>query len=97
MKSSIKVLLLSSAIAVMLATNSRAVDQRQVAEYIRTNLLGGDYGKVTLWMTPTALNEFHVARDVDPRVLDTPFPYPLTWLVMIDDEPTANLGHSVRW
>ena len=32
-----------------------------------------------------------------PDVPDLPFPYPMTWLVMIDDHPLANWGHPCRW
>lgn len=71
--------------------------QGLVAEYIRTHVLGGSLDQVTLWMTPTALDQSHIARDLDPQVPDLRFPYPQNWLVMIDDLPEANFGHRVRW
>ena len=97
MKNIAKTLLVAGSLGLLLAAHSYAADQRQVAEYIRANVLGGSYGQVTLWMTPTPLDQTYVARDLDPRVSDAAFPYPQTWLVMIDDQPEANFGHPVRW
>ena len=74
-----------------------AASQSQVAEYVRVNFLGGSYGDVNLWMTDVPYDPSHVARDVNPAVPDVPFPFPSTWLVMIDDDPKANFGHEVRW
>ena len=73
------------------------VTQELVAEYIRTHVLGGSLEQVTLWMTPTSLDQTHIARDLDPQVPDLRFPYAQNWLVMIDDAPEANFGHRVRW
>lgn len=72
-------------------------DQMVVAAYIRENLLEGEFGERTLWMTETALDGTHVARDTSPEMPDIRFPFPSNWLVMIDDQPEANWGHSCRW
>ncbi len=72
-------------------------DRQAIAEYVRDNVLGGQYGNRTLWMTMLPVDQSHVARDVDPQVPDLPMPYVLNWVVMIDDAPAANFAHSVRW
>ena len=64
-------------------------DQMAVAAYVRDNLLEGEFGGRTLWMTETALDDTHVARDASPESPDIRFPFPSTWLVMIDDQPEA--------
>jgi hypothetical protein len=74
-----------------------AATQQQVAEYVRINILGGSYGNVALWMTDTNLDQSYVARDADYGAVDEPFPFPDTWLVMIDDNPEADWGHGCRW
>ncbi|MBP1641764.1 MAG: hypothetical protein H6Q03_433 [Acidobacteria bacterium] len=76
----------------------RYADPKQVAELVRERVLGGEFGERTLWTTERPLDPTHVARDlVAGRSPDLPFPYPRTWLVMIDDQPDANFGHPVRW
>ncbi len=72
-------------------------DRQAVAEYVRDNILGGSYGNVNLWMTQMPVDQTHVARDRDPQVPDLAMPYPLTWFVVIDDDPTANWAHPCRW
>ena len=69
----------------------------RVADYVKERILGGQFTGQTLWMTETPLDESHVARDINPEVQDIPFPFPKTWLVMIDDEPEANWGHKCHW
>lgn len=72
--------------------------QRSVAVYVRDAVLGGDYGKRTLWMTPAPIDPTHVVRDpILSRKFELPVPYPQSWLVMIDDQPDANFAHDVRW
>jgi len=81
----------------LLADNISAATQAEVAEYVRDNILGGDLLGVTLWMTDNAYDQTCIARDADPAVTDFNFPYDATWLVMIDDNPSANWGHPCRW
>lgn len=72
--------------------------QKEVADYVKDKILDGDFGNRTLWMTDTPLDQSYVARNlILDKHPDLPFPYPLTWLVMIDDNPGANFGHPVRW
>lgn len=71
---------------------------REVALYVRDRVLGGDFGRSTLWMTRTPIDQTYVVRDVIlDRRFTLPVPYPRAWLVMIDDAPGANFGHPVRW
>ena len=65
--------------------------------YVREEVLHGSSSGISVWMTPRPLDRTHVARDVDTAVPDLPFPYPGTWLVMIDDQPKAGWGHRCRW
>ncbi len=72
--------------------------QKEVATFVREAILDGDFGDRTLWMTETALDDSHVARNlILDRHPDLPFPYARGWLVMIDDNPDANFAHPVRW
>lgn len=72
--------------------------QKEVASHVRDKVLEGDFGERTLWMTERPLNQTHLARSlVGGKQEDLKFPYPATWLVMIDEQPDANFGHKVRW
>ena len=72
--------------------------QRDVANYVRERVLGGDFGNRTLWMTSSPVDQTHVLRDpILKRKFDLRVPYPRAWVVMIDDQPKANFGHDVRW
>lgn len=93
----IRFLLIGLLVAVSMVPTAFAATQQQVADYLITEGIVTDPTTVNLWMTATALDPSYVARDPDPAVPDVPLPYPLTWLVMIDDEPKANFGHPVRW
>lgn len=73
-------------------------DQKKVAEYIKSKILKDDFGKRTLWMTETPLDESYVARNlIRDKNPDITFPYSKTWLIMIDEYPEANFGHPVKW
>jgi hypothetical protein len=71
--------------------------RRDVAAYVLTHVLDGDYGGRTLWMHDVALDGSHVGLDVDGRLPAVQFPFASNWLVMIDDTPQANWAHPVRW
>jgi hypothetical protein len=90
--------------ALLVATpwlEANAATQQQIAEYVCTNIIGvspcSSIDDKSLWMTDQAWDDTHVARDPDPLLPDTAFPYASTWLVMIDDDPKANFGHPVQW
>lgn len=72
-------------------------DRQAVAEYVRDHVLGGSYGNVTLWMTDLPVDQTHVVRDFGLMPVDLPIPYPLTWVVAIDDHPSLNWAHDCRW
>jgi hypothetical protein len=91
------IVVLALPLLVGMAGSASAATQEEVAEYVRDAILGGSLDGVTLWMTATALDTTHVARDIDPSVPDLPFPYSSAWLVMIDDNPRAYWGHPCRW
>ena len=79
-------------------TQHKFPSQKEVAELVRDQVLDGDFGERTLWMTERPLDQSHVARDlIAGRNPDLTFPYAATWLVMIDDHPAANFAHPVRW
>lgn len=75
----------------------RAGHEQIVSYLIRSGILE-KIESVTIWTTPFALDSTYVARPlVGEKVKDVPFPFELSWLVMIDDYPGANFGHPVRW
>ncbi|MHC4218887.1 MAG: GC-type dockerin domain-anchored protein [Planctomycetota bacterium] len=81
-------------------TAAEAATQEQVATYVKDVVvpgLGVSWGEAGIWMTETALDPAHVARDLDPAVADLAFPFDLTWLVMVDTAPKANLQHLNYW
>ena len=67
----------------------------RIVDYVKLRILDGELTGKALWITEKALDESHVARDIDPEKKDIPLPYPQTWVVMIDDQPEANWGHKV--
>jgi hypothetical protein len=84
---------LSSRSACAMKTTTREA----VARYVRDFVLHGVSPGTSFRITPRPLDPSHVARDVDADVADLPFPFPRTWLVLIDDHPKANWGHPCRW
>ena len=87
-----------STLEVKSQSQDEEISQREVAEYVRTQILDGEFGNRTLWMTEGALDQSHVARSlIKEKNPDLEFPFERTWLVMIDDNPDANFGHDVRW
>ena len=68
----------------------------EVAEYVRDNVLGGEYGNRTIWISSQPVDSSHEARSLDKEEPVMEFPYE-GWMVMIDDAPRANWGHNVRW
>ena len=84
-------------LGLFIASAGFAATQQQVANYLYTQGIVSDPTAVNLWMTAGPLDPSYVVRDQDPAVPDVVMPFPLTWIVMIDDEPKANFGHPVRW
>jgi hypothetical protein len=69
-----------------------------VADYIEQYVLGQNYRYETVWMTETAVpSSSTIVRDPDDMGSDEVLPYPLTWVVMLDDQPRMTFGHPVRW
>lgn len=68
----------------------------EVAEYVHDNVLGGEYGDRTIWISSQPVDSSHEARSLDLEEPIMKIPYE-GWMVMIDDAPRANWGHNVRW
>ncbi|WP_163338528.1 C13 family peptidase [Desulfopila sp. IMCC35008] len=68
----------------------------KISEYVRDNVLQGEYGNRTIWISSQPVDSSFWVRSLDKEEQDLKIPYE-GWVVMIDDEPRANWGHKVRW
>jgi len=80
----------------VISTQAQLDPRYEVAEYVRDNVLDGEYGNRTIWISSQPVDSSYLVRPLDNEEPVMKVPYE-GWMVMIDDAPRANWGHYVRW